>query len=160
PGLESAMKDADAGIRLKVVHVGVSMSSGSAAALPLLREALRDAVVDVRGSALKGLSQLKGADSEAAGELGRLLADSNPVIRQDAIRALGNLGKAGMPGLLNALGDSYSALSDEAAKAIVRSGEDAVPSLQALHQSPDPHLRRIADQLLRRIQKKSRRRHE
>ena len=38
----------------------------------------------------------------AAQELKRLVADQNPVIRQDTIRALAHLGTAGLPGLVQA----------------------------------------------------------
>jgi HEAT repeat protein len=136
------------------------MSSGSAAALPLLHQALGDSAPEVRAGAIQGLGLLKGADTEAAGELGGLMRDPNPVIREDAIRSLGNLGKTGLPGLLNALGDPYSALSDEAAKGILRIGADAIPSLQLLQQSPDPQIRVKARELLRRIQNSSPSRHD
>src|SRR5258706_2688764 len=88
----------------------------------------------------------------AAAELLPLLSDTNPVIRQDAIRALGNLGAAGLPGLIRALSDNYGALSDEAGKAIVALGQEAVPTLQTMQQTgADPELKKKTDDLLRRI---------
>ncbi len=155
PVLNSALKDPDATVRLKVIQVTVAISSPSASAMPVLKQALADPVVDVRAAAIEGMGQMKDSATEAAAELAHLLSDTNPVIRQDAIRALGNLGAAGLPGLLRALSDSYGTLSDEAGKAIVQLGQEAVPSLEAmLQQGADPELKNKATELLRRIQHK------
>src|SRR5262249_11710881 len=123
--------------------------------MPVLHQALSDSSVDVRAAAIDGIGRLKDAGPQAAAELTHLLGDTNPVIRQDAIHGLGALGMPGLPGLITALSDSYSTLSDEAGREIVALGPPAIPSLQAAEQSPDPDLKRKAALLIRRIEQGS-----
>lgn len=152
PLLLSATRDPDAGVRLKALQAGASLSKGSAAMLPLLRNAMGDGSPEVRSEAIVALGRFTEAQQEAAAEITRALSDPNPAIRQKAIQALGQLGTAGLTGLVQALGDSYTVLGDEAGKAIVKIGQPAVPSLQALQSGPDPAMKKRATSLLRRIQ--------
>jgi HEAT repeat protein len=158
PVLASALKDPDATVRMKVIQVTVAKSSPTVSAIPILKGALADSSVDVRAAAIEGFGRMTDTAPQAAAELLPLLSDANPVIREDTIHVLANLGEAGLPGLIRALSDNYSTLSDEAGKAIIRLGDTAVPALQALQQGPDPDLKRKATELLRRIQHKPARR--
>ena len=157
PLLVAALKDPDAVVRLEVVCLSTAAANQGSGAIPLLRQALGDSSPDVRSAAILSLGQLKNATTEAATELGRPLLDPDPAIRQEVIQSLGNLGTAGLPGLLQALADSYSVISDQAGKAIVRLGKEAVPALQTLQNGSDPLMKKKAADLLRRIAKKSRR---
>ena len=154
PLLAVAVKDPDPQVRLKAVQVAALIAKPGPDVLPIFRQAIGDPVADIRGAAIAALGQWK-EDSAAAAELSRALSDLNPVVRQQAIQALGHLGTAGLPGLLQALADSSSLLSDQAGDAIVLLGQDAVSALQAMQKGPDPVMQKKASNLLKRIEKKS-----
>jgi HEAT repeat protein len=156
PLLMNGVKDPDPQVRLKAVQVSAAVAKPGPDVLPLFRLAIGDPVADIRSVAVKALGLWKDNGPAAAAELSRVQSDLNPVIRQQAIQALGNLGMAGLPGLLQALSDSSSLLSDRAGDAIVALGQDAVPALQSLQKGPDPAMQKIAGSLLRRIARQAR----
>ena len=157
PLLVAALKDPDALVRLDAVNLSTAAANQGSGAIPLLRQALGDSSPDVRSAAIVSLGQLKNDATDAATELGRPLMNADPAVRLEVIQSLESLGTAGLPGLVQALADSYSVISDQAGKAIVRLGKDAVPLLQALQNGSDPQMKKKAADLLRRIAKKSRR---
>jgi HEAT repeat protein len=86
------------------------------------------------------------------------LKDKNPRVRQKAVEALGNVGKAdpaAIPALIGALQDPNPTIRGKAALALLKSGPDAqeaIPALTQLLEDKDPKVRLYAAKALERIQ--------
>ena len=154
PVLLNAIRDPDAQVRLKGVQVSAALAKPGPDVLLIFRQAISDPAADIRCAAVTALGQWK-EDSPAAAELSRALSDLNPVVRQRAIQSLGNLGMAGLPGLLQALSDGSSLLSAQAGDGIVLLGKDAIPALETMQKGPDPTMQKMSNNLLMRIARKS-----
>jgi HEAT repeat protein len=86
------------------------------------------------------------------------LKDKNPQVRQRAVEALGNVGKAdpaAIPALIGALQDPNPSVRGKAALALLKSGpdaEEAIPALTQLLQDKDAKVRLYAAKALEKIQ--------
>jgi HEAT repeat protein len=86
------------------------------------------------------------------------LKDKNPRVRQRAVEALGNVGKAdpaAIPALIGALQDPNPTIRGKVALALLKSGrdaEEAVPALTQLLQDKDAKVRLYAAKALEKIQ--------
>jgi HEAT repeat protein len=86
------------------------------------------------------------------------LKNRNSRVRQKAVEALGNVGKAdpaAIPALIGALEDPDPTIRGKAALALLKSGRDAkeaIPALNQLLQDKDAKVRLYAAKALERIQ--------
>jgi vesicle coat complex subunit len=86
------------------------------------------------------------------------LKNKNPRVRQKAVEALGNVGKAdpaAIPALIGALQDPNPTIRGKAALALLKSGpdaQDAIPALTQLLEDKDAKVRLYAAKALEKIQ--------
>ena len=158
-GLVQALSDLEEGVRSSAADsLGLLGASSQSAIRPLFSVSQDDHDALTRKKAADALAQIGKSSKEAgalvAAEYEKQLKSQDTLSRQNAIASLGNLGAAGMPGLIQALSDRDPAVSDQASQTIILVGQDAVPALEQLKQSSFPYLQRKATELLRRIQKK------
>ena len=96
----------------------------------------------VRIAAIQALGMQEGDASPAAQDLGKLLADPDPVVRDQATSALAKIGLPAMPVLREALVSPDMAVRSAAATALARNGsdeaKDAVNDLRTLANTSPP----------------------
>ncbi len=112
-----------------------------------------DAAV-VRGGAIRALGTLGPDARGAVVPLGRVLRRSNHQDSADASAALGRIGKASLPVLLEALEDRNATVRRPAVSALAQLGPDAagaVPALAGLLLDPDRNVRELAGYALQVI---------
>jgi HEAT repeat protein len=105
------------------------------AALPALREALRDPEPTVRIRVAEALVRIDPAETAAVTALGKLLQDQSPRVRKAAAYALGNLGpdaKAAVPDLIQALDDRDAKVRWTVLETLGQLGAAAEPAVPAL----------------------------
>jgi HEAT repeat protein len=134
PGLMLALLDADRDIREAATHALVKIGAG---AVPLLCEALRQGVKDLRPRAADVLGYI--ADAGALAPLRTALADSDPCVRSAAVEALPALkDPACVPAVLERLRDPDPRVRFSAVGASWKFGDPrAVPVLLELLDDPD-----------------------
>ncbi|MBY0523825.1 MAG: HEAT repeat domain-containing protein [Gemmataceae bacterium] len=73
-----------------------------------------------------------GSEDRAAAYLARFLEDGDPKVRTEAARALGNVGRAGVPFLTNLLAHPETTVRREAAASLGKIGPDAADAVPVL----------------------------
>jgi HEAT repeat protein len=106
-----------------------------------------------------GNSQPSLAGGKPVSHWVRMLSDSDPKTRKEAVFKLGNVGSSDasvIPALIEVLKDSDSRVRCEAILALLKSGPDASPAIDALAElrshDPDPRVRENAAKGLKRLQ--------
>lgn len=149
-----SQKDENPAVRIKGLVAASKLQKQSSAALQILAVAMTDQQPEVRSAAIHELGLMKQDAAAAANALGAGLKDPNPSLREQTIVALSHLGPDGVPFLIQGLVDSYSVLSDQAAKAILKQGKSAIPALEAAVAGPDTAISKKAGILLKRLRRK------
>jgi HEAT repeat protein len=111
--------------------------------VPSLIEDLRSKYIGVRSSAAVSLGELGPDAKEAIPALIDALRDKEEV-HDRAVYALGKIGSAGLPLLIQALGDKGARVRAGIAEALGDMGQGAKPAASALLKvstDPDPHVR-------------------
>ena len=111
--------------------------------VPTLIEDLRSKYIGVRSSAAVSLGELGPDAKEAIPALIEALRDKEEV-HDRAVYALGKIGSAGLPLLIQALGDKDARVRAGIAEALGDMGQGAKPAASALLKvstDPDPHVR-------------------
>jgi HEAT repeat protein len=131
--LERVIEDERPTIRARAAE-GLGRQQLPAAAVPVLKRALRDANAHVRIAAATALGNLGAEAHSAIPELVRSLADVNLIFSRLAAQALSRIGQRAVPGLIAALLNRDSNVRREAAWALGEIGPaaaEALPSLEA-----------------------------
>ncbi len=160
--LIQALSDLEEGVRGATADsLGRLGAASRDAIVPLFSVSRGDKDALVRRKAANALFEIAASTPEAgtavAAEFGRLITNPEPAVRREAVTGLEKLGMAGLPGLIEALGDRDNSVSDEAGNAIALIGPAALPSLEPLQKSTFPYLQRKAAELIWRIEKKPKR---
>ena len=137
PVLISRLKDEDAKTRLEAAESLGSIGPAAAAAVPALITLLKD--------------ERKVLIAEAVQAEWGFEADYTPEVRRCAVEALGRIGPAAMPALLNALGDQEEGVRRCAVEALGRIGPAAMPALLNALGDQEEGVRRRAVEALGRI---------
>ncbi|HUY35147.1 MAG TPA: HEAT repeat domain-containing protein [Pirellulales bacterium] len=109
-------------------------------AVPMLVDALRDTVADVRGRAVRALREIGLPASSVVAELMRLMDDPDVLARITVIGALGSFGAGAipaLPALAKALGDENADTRRAAVRAFGALGALAQPVLPILRELMD-----------------------
>jgi HEAT repeat protein len=131
--LESALADADPGVRWHAAAAFVRLGPRGAAAVPALLEAMRDAEWNVRNAAGRALEEAVGP--EHAELLTAALATPDVETRYHVARALARLGPAAghaVPVLRETLADADAEVRMEAVWALAAIGPAAASAVPAL----------------------------
>jgi len=121
-------------------------------ALPVLAAVMRKDEDDhVRWTCAEALGKLGPIAAETAAALRKASADPELQVRRRAIAALGKIGPAGVPGLVEVFRDGKRGYWDDVVDAIVNSGEAMLPSLLVLLGDEDDWTRFLAADLIGRI---------
>jgi CubicO group peptidase (beta-lactamase class C family)/HEAT repeat protein len=151
-----ALRDANAGVRLRAVQALGETGPEAREAVPYLIKALDDGDREVCWNSARALGKI---GTEAVPALIRALEDDNENIRLGAAVALGAIGpgaKDAVPSLMRALKDRNDNIRENAAEALGKIGPDARQAVQALIHSlsdEDPFLNGRAADALGRIGK-------
>ena len=160
PALVAALQDdQDPDVRMTVAWTLCRI--GEPDAVPALAAALKDRHNDVRAQSALSLGVMGPAAQAAVPALAAALRDDeDAMVRENAARALGNIGRIGfgtqetVPALSMALTDPDDGVRMVAAKALGVMGpaaQDAVPALVAALRDPGPDVRYEAAEALAAI---------
>jgi len=155
--LALALKDTEVTVRLSAVQAATALAKKDARGIPLLQSAAADTQKEIRSAALSGLGEAASAPETAASVLEDALKNTDPAVRNECIQALAKLGPPAVTILLKETADSYTVLADNAEKAILRMGPDALPALEKAAASTDPNLQKMAPALIKKIENSERR---
>ncbi|HEX3414938.1 MAG TPA: HEAT repeat domain-containing protein [Stellaceae bacterium] len=125
----------------------MSIRAAAAEAIPLLTEALRDAIL--RRRAVDALGRIGPAAAETVPLLTEALRDADEPVRRRAAEALGQIGPAAIPALTEALRDADEAVRVGAARALGKiclgkigsAAAEVVPALTEALRDPDRDVR-------------------
>ncbi|PSB22113.1 PBS lyase [Phormidesmis priestleyi ULC007] len=144
-------------VRLFAISAIGEMGTDAKAAVPDLRNALKDSDEQVRQAAAKALGSIGVNAKAAVPDLINALNDPSKLVRVQTINALPNLGsdaKTAIPELIPALSDPSQLVRLTAIEALARFGQDAKPVVQPLAQllsDPDRQIRVATASTLSRI---------
>ncbi len=144
-------------VRLFAISAIGGMGTDAKAAVPDLRNALKDSDEQVRQAAAKALGSIGVNAKAAVPDLINALNDPSELVRVQTINALPNLGsdaKTAIPELIPALSDPSQLVRLTAIEALARFGQDAKPVVQPLAQllsDPDRQIRVATASTLSRI---------
>ena len=136
PDLIDALRGSDEDQRL---NAALTLSKIGKAAVPEVAKLLGDAKTETRFYAIWTLGWIGPDAAETETALVRAMADKSDDIRRKAAYALGRIGtKAPLPTLTSALSDPNADVRTSASDALGHFGSDAVQSLIAVLDSPEP----------------------
>lgn len=153
PALFKALKDSDENLARDAAQALRAIGAPSRDDLPLLIAGLRDNSARVRGYAVEALGKMGPEARSAVPNLVQILKakETDPELRQQAARCLGQIGAAaatgGVPALSEALKDSEAVVREAAAEALGKFGgqaRTAAPSLIAVLDDKETTVRRAA----------------
>jgi HEAT repeat protein len=127
PTLVRALADQDEDVRKAVAGALGSVGPKGRVAVPALIERLKDRSHDVRTCAVEALGSIGPAAKEAVPALGRAMKDRD--FRKPAVEALGRIGEASLPVLLEGWSKGEAEERAEIALALARIGPKAEPAL-------------------------------
>jgi HEAT repeat protein len=150
PALVKALGDQDARVRAAAARTLATVGPRAKPAVSALIEMLRDADRKCQSAAVVALSKL-GSDAAAAIPALEALA-KNPALRFAALRAVANMGEAGVPILMKALHDDDAAVRYHAVSAVAYSNRLEVygSALAMALRDEDQRIRRNAARFLTR----------
>jgi HEAT repeat protein len=164
PSLCDGLKDSSPGVRLYCSMCLAGMGPEAQAALPDLIEAVKDkkngvhlfpSPVNTRQLAVVALGHMGPCAREAVPFLLALLVDEDHIVREVAIRALGQIRSPdSIPALMIILEDEKHPLRLDAAAALGGIGseaQEAVPTLCRMLKHRSPFVRRAAETAVRQI---------
>ncbi len=154
PALIDAMRCEDRFVRYhSAVALGM-MGPSASQAIPALKQALQDSYREVHWVAVVSLGKV--GPFPMAEVLAALKTNSSWVVRSDAAKTLGKLGKdaqAAIPALIDALGDKDHSVRSRAAEALGLLGAAAKEAVPALRKAmEDRYVKRAAIKSIEQIQ--------
>jgi HEAT repeat protein len=145
---EELLQDANEGVRMRIAENLGFKTYPAEQAVPLLRAALKDEWLCVRGSAAMSLEAYGAQAVTAVPDLLNALADSEVEVRAISARALGEIGdKSAVPFLITSLRDQAQLVRWFSACALGKFGTEAgliVPALVAALKDKEPEVCRSA----------------
>ena len=152
PTLIEMLHDPDPKVREAAASALKGIGPSATAAVPALTEALKDPNEGVRVVAAMALKKIGPSASAAIPALIEASKHSSPFTREAALTAIGNLGpeaESALPSLYEALmGNGLVVIKDNAAGALGKIGEPAVPALIKALREGDSHVQYLVCNVL------------
>ncbi|MEM7154478.1 MAG: HEAT repeat domain-containing protein [Myxococcota bacterium] len=137
----------DEKIRVVAAQGLVSLGAAAKAAVPQLREAVKDDNEHVRKTSITALGLIGEPAATAVPELIAAIGDDKRLVRVEAINVLGTFGAQAMPAksaLLSGLGDKDKHVANAAANNIGKLGPEVLPDLVLACQDQEAKVRQWA----------------
>jgi len=152
PALVEGLRHEDWIVRMSSATLLGRLGEDAKPALPALAGAMKkDGKDRVRQACAEALGRLGPLAADTADALRMAAADEELQVRRRAIAALGKIGPAGVPGLVEVFRDGRRTYRDDVVEAILASGEAMLPALLVLLRDENAWTRVQAAQLIGRI---------